>query len=87
MDFLIYSDASKKALGCVCLQKGRIIAYVTHQLTSYEEDYPTHELELVVVLFALKFWGHYLYRVRCEIYADHKGIEYIFTQKELNMRQ
>ena len=49
--------------------------------------YPTHDLELAVIVFALKFWRHYLYGERCEIYTDHKSLKYIFTQKELNMRQ
>ena len=53
----------------------------------YEENYQTHDLELAAVVFALKIWRHYLYGVRCEVYTDHKSLKYIFTQKELNMRQ
>ncbi|KAL5574889.1 hypothetical protein UlMin_016588 [Ulmus minor] len=53
----------------------------------YERNYPTHDLELAAVVFALKIWRHYLYGVRCEIYTDHKSLKYFFTQKELNMRQ
>ena len=53
----------------------------------YEQNYPTHDLELAVVVFALKIWRHYLYRETCEIYIDHKSLKYLFSQKELNMRQ
>ncbi|GKV11068.1 hypothetical protein SLEP1_g22354 [Rubroshorea leprosula] len=85
--FTIYSDASKKGLGCVLMQKDRVIAYASQQLKPYEENYPTHDLELAAVVFALKIWRHYLYGETCEIFTDHKSLKYIFTQKELNMRQ
>jgi len=84
--FVIYSDASKKGLGCVLMQKGRVIAYASRQLKPYKENYPTYDLELVVVVFALKIWRHYLYGVRCKVYTDHRSLKYIITQKELNMR-
>ncbi|GKV23585.1 hypothetical protein SLEP1_g33294 [Rubroshorea leprosula] len=85
--FTTYSDASKKGLGCVLMQKDRVIAYASRQLKLYEENYPTHDLELAAVVFALKIWRHYLYGETCEIFTDHKSLKYIFTQKELNMRQ
>ncbi|GKV00524.1 hypothetical protein SLEP1_g13198 [Rubroshorea leprosula] len=85
--FTIYSDASKKGLGCVLMQKDRVIAYASRQLKSYEENYLTHDLELAAVIFALKIWRHYLYGETCEIFTDHKSLKYIFTQNELNMRQ
>ena len=69
------------------MQKDRAIAYASHQLKPYEENYPSHDLELAAVVFALKIYRHYLYGVRCEVYTDHKSLKYIFTQKELNMRQ
>jgi len=50
-------------------------------------NYPTHDLELVAVVHALKIWRHYLYGQTCDIYTDHKRLKYIFTQSELNMRQ
>ena len=56
-------------------------------MKDYEKNYPTHDLELTAVFFALKIWRHYFYGERCEIYADHKSLKYIFTQKELNVRQ
>ena len=56
-------------------------------MKEYEKKYPTHDLELAAVVFALKIWRHYLYGEKCEIYTDHKSLKYFFTQKELNMRQ
>lgn len=85
--FVVYSDASKNGLGCVLMQKERVIAYASRQLKPYEQNYPTHDLELAAVVFALKIWRHYLYGEKCEIYTDHKSLKYLFTQKELNMRQ
>ena len=85
--FVVYSDASKCGLGCVLMQNGKVIAYASRQLKDYEKNYPTHDLELAAVVFALKIWRHYLYGERCEIYTDHKSLKYFFTQKELNMRQ
>ncbi|GKB73442.1 retrotransposon protein, putative, ty3-gypsy subclass [Tanacetum coccineum] len=83
----IYSDASKKGLGCVLMQHGRVIAYASRQLKPYEVNYLTHDLELAVVVFALKIWRHYLYGEACDIFTNHKSLKYIFTQRELNMRQ
>ncbi|KAJ0524657.1 putative nucleotidyltransferase, Ribonuclease H [Helianthus annuus] len=85
--FDIYSDASKKGLGCVLMQHGKVIAYASRQLKPYEVNYPTHDLELAAVVFALKIWRHYLYGETCNIFTDHKSLKYIFTQKEINMRQ
>nr|GEY80591.1 hypothetical protein [Tanacetum cinerariifolium] len=85
--YQIYSDASKKGFGCVLMQHGKVIAYASRQLKPYEENYVTHDLELAVVVFAFKIWRHYLYGETCDIFTDHKSLKYIFTQKELNMRQ
>jgi hypothetical protein len=85
--FEIYSDASKSGLGCVLMQHGKVIAYASRQLRPHEQNYPTHDLELAAVVFALKIWRHYLYGEKCDIYTDHKSLKYIFSQKELNMRQ
>ena len=84
---VVYIDAFKYGLGCVLMQHGRMIAYASHQLKDYEKNYPTYDLELAAVVFALKIWRHYLYGERCEIYTDHKSLKYFFTQKELSMRQ
>ena len=85
--FVVYSDASRQGLGCVLMQNDRVIAYASRQLKKHEENYPTHDLELAAVVFALKIWRHYLYGVPCRIFTDHKSLQYIFTQKELNLRQ
>ncbi|GJX97392.1 putative reverse transcriptase domain-containing protein [Tanacetum coccineum] len=53
----------------------------------HEKNYTTHDLELGVVVFALKMWRHYLYGARCTIFTDHKSLQHILDQKELNMRQ
>ncbi|KAL0546449.1 hypothetical protein IC582_016357 [Cucumis melo] len=86
-NFVIYSDASKKGLGCVLMQQGKVVAYASRQLKSHEQNYPTHDLELAAVVFALKIWRHYLYGEKIQIFTDHKSLKYFFTQKELNMRQ
>ena len=85
--FVVYIDVSRKGLGCVLMQEGRVIAYASRQLKGYELNYPTHDLELAAIIFALKIWRHYLYGRQFEIFTDHKSLKYIFTQKELNMRQ
>nr|GFB80323.1 retrotransposon protein, putative, Ty3-gypsy subclass [Tanacetum cinerariifolium] len=85
--FQIYSDASKKGLGCVVMQHGKVIAYASRQLMPYEVNYPTHDLELAAVIFALNIWRHYLYGKSCDVFTDYKSLKYIFTQRELNMRQ
>ncbi|KAG8493000.1 hypothetical protein CXB51_010222 [Gossypium anomalum] len=81
------SDASHVGLGCVLMQEGKVVAYVSRQLKPYEVNYPTHDLELAAVIFALKIWRHYLYGERCVLYMDHKSLKYLLTQKELNLRQ
>ena len=85
--FVIYSDASQKGLGCVLMQNGKVVAYAFRQLKNYEKNYPTYNLELAAIVFALKICRHYLYGERCEIFTDHKRLKYFFTQKKLNMRQ
>ena len=60
-DYTVYSDASRISLGCVLMQDGKVVAYASRQLKPHEQNCPTHDLELVVVVFALKIWRHYLY--------------------------
>ncbi|KAA3487114.1 Retrotransposable element Tf2 [Gossypium australe] len=86
-EFAVYCDASYTGLGCVLMQDGQVVAYASRQLRPHELNYPTHDLELAVVLFALKSWRHYLYGEKSIIYTDHKSLKYLFTQKELNLRQ
>ena len=85
--FTVYCDASKQSLGCVLMQHDRVIAYASRQLKKHEVDYPTHDLELAAVVFALRIWRHYLYGVPCRIFTDHKSLQYLFSQKDLNVRQ
>ncbi|KAJ9558183.1 hypothetical protein OSB04_012797 [Centaurea solstitialis] len=85
--FVVYCDASKLGLGCVLMQDGKVIAYASRKLKVHELNYPTHDMELAAVVFALKIWRHYLYGVKCQIYTDHKSLQYLLNQKELNMRQ
>ena len=74
-------------MGCVLMQFGRVVAYGSCQLNNHEQNYPTHDMELAAVVFALKIWRHYLYGKEFEVYSDHKSLKYIFTQWDLNMRQ
>ncbi|WRX30253.1 Reverse transcriptase domain - like 10 [Theobroma cacao] len=85
--FVVYSDASKLGLGCVLMQDEKVVAYASRQLKRHEANYPTHDLELATVVFALKIWRHYLYGEHCRIFTDHKSLKYLLTQKELNLRQ
>jgi hypothetical protein len=84
-NFVVYSDASKKGLGCMLMQNGNVIAYDSCQLKLYEYNYPIHDLELARVVFALKIWRQYLCGEWCEIYTDHKSLKYFFTQNELDI--
>ncbi|GJW69640.1 putative reverse transcriptase domain-containing protein [Tanacetum coccineum] len=86
-DFMVYCNASGIGLGCVLIQRGKVIAYASRQLKIHEKNYTTHNLELGAVMFALKIWRHYLYGTKSVIYTDHKSLQHIFSQKELNMRQ
>ena len=84
--YVVYYDASRIGLGCVLMQHEKVISYASRQLRKHEVNYPTHDLELAAVIFALKNWGHYLYGKKCEVYTDHKSLQYIQQQKYLNMR-
>ncbi|GKA82566.1 putative reverse transcriptase domain-containing protein, partial [Tanacetum coccineum] len=86
-DFIIYCDASIKGLGAVLMQREKVIAYASRQLKIHEKNYTTHDLELRAVVFSLKLWRHYLYGTKCTVFTDHKSLQHILNQKELNMRQ
>src|SRR3954469_18163794 len=86
-DFVIYCDTSRHGLGCVLMQERKVIAYGSRQLRAHEDKYPTHDLELAAVFYALKLWRHYLVGNRCEIYTDLQSLKYLFTQPDLNLRQ
>ena len=85
--YTVYCDASKAGLGCVLMQSGRVVAYGSRQLKNYEQNYPTHEMELAAIVFSLKILCHYLYDEQFEVYSNHKSLRYIFTQRDLNMMQ
>ena len=85
--YTVYCDASKDGLRCVLMQPGRFVAYGSRQLKNHEQNYPTHDLELAAIVFALNIWRHYLYGEQFEVFSDHKNLRYIFTQRDLNMRQ
>nr|GEV38160.1 putative reverse transcriptase domain-containing protein [Tanacetum cinerariifolium] len=86
-NFTVYCDASHKGLGVVLMQKENVIAYAFCQLKVYEKNYTTIDLELGAIMFALKMWRHYLYSIKCVMFTDHKSLQHILDQKELNMRQ
>ncbi|GKC19521.1 reverse transcriptase domain-containing protein [Tanacetum coccineum] len=86
-DFVVYCDASIKGLGAVLMQRMKVIAYASRQLKIHEKNYTTHDLELGAVVFALKIWRHYLYGTKCVVFTDHKSLQHILDQKDLNMRQ
>nr|GEU69852.1 putative reverse transcriptase domain-containing protein [Tanacetum cinerariifolium] len=86
-NFVVYCDASRKGLGTVLMQREKVIAYAPRRLKIYEKNYTTHDLELVAVVFTLKMWRNYLYSKKCIMFTDHKSLQHILDQKELNMRQ
>nr|GEW45837.1 putative reverse transcriptase domain-containing protein [Tanacetum cinerariifolium] len=86
-DFIFYCDASIQGLGVVLMQREKVIAYASWQLKPHEEKYTTHNLELGAVVFALKIWRHYLYGTKCIVFTDHKSLQHVLNQKELNMRK
>nr|GEV37441.1 putative reverse transcriptase domain-containing protein [Tanacetum cinerariifolium] len=86
-DFVVYCDASIKGMGVVLMQREKVIAYGSRQLKVHKKNYTTHDLELGAVVFALNIWRHYLYRTKCIVFTDHKNLQHILDQKELNMRQ
>ena len=83
----MYCDASKDGLECVLIKSGRVVAYGSWQLKNHERNYPTHDMELAAIVFALKIWRHNFYGEQFEVFLDHKILKYIFTQRDLNMRQ
>ena len=83
--FVVYCDAYKVGLGCVRIHNVIVIAYSFSKLKVNERNYLSHDLELAVVVFALKIWLHYLYGVNIDIFTNHKRLQYVFTQKEINL--
>ena len=84
---MIYSDASRVGLYCVLMQRDKVISYASRKLKVHDMNYPNHDLELAAVVFSLKIWRHYLHGVHVDVITDHKSLQYVFTQKELNLCQ
>ena len=79
LEYIMYSDASRNSLGYVLVQQRKVVAYTSRQLRPHELNYLTHDLELAVVVVALKIWRHYLYGEKCQIFIDHKSLKYILS--------
>lgn len=77
--FDVYCDTLGRGLVCVLMQEGRVIAYASRRFRKNELNYPTHDLELVVVVHILKIWRRHLLGNVVHIYTDHKCLMYIFT--------
>ncbi|GJT94961.1 putative reverse transcriptase domain-containing protein [Tanacetum coccineum] len=85
--FILILRRFKKVWYAVLMQREKVISYASRQLKIHEKNYTTHDLELGAVVFALKIWRHYLYGTKCTVFTDHKSLQHILDQKELNMRQ
>ncbi|GJX41083.1 putative reverse transcriptase domain-containing protein [Tanacetum coccineum] len=86
-NLVVYCDASHKGLGAVLMQKEKVIAYASRQLKVHKKNYTIHDLELGAVVFALKMWRHYLYGTKYVVFTNHKSLQHILDQKDLNMRR
>ena len=86
-NFLVCTDASKEGLGGVLMQDGQVIAYISRKLRRHEDNYATHDLDLLAIVYALKAWIHYLVGQKFELKTDHCGLQHIFSQSDLNARQ
>jgi hypothetical protein len=87
MDFLVCTDASKEGLGRVFMQYGRVIAYISRKLRRHEENYMMHDLEFLSIVYSLKVWRQYLVGRKFELRTNPCGLQHIFMQSNLNVRQ
>ncbi|GJV86374.1 putative reverse transcriptase domain-containing protein [Tanacetum coccineum] len=86
-DWASPKTATEIRLGALLMQREKVITYASRQLQIYAKNYTTHDLDLGAVVFALKIWRHYLYGTKCTVFTDHKSLQHILDQKELNIRQ
>nr|GEV34061.1 hypothetical protein [Tanacetum cinerariifolium] len=86
-NYVVYCDASHKGLGAFFTQKVKVIAYASCQLKVHEKNYTIHDLEVGAIMFVLKLWRHYMYGTKCVVFTNHKSLQHILDQNELNMRQ
>lgn len=80
--YVVFMDVSLNGLGCVLMEKGKVIAYASHQLKTHEKNYRTHDSELATVILTLKIWRHYLYGEKCRIFSNHQSLKYLLTQND-----
>ena len=85
--FVVYFDASRVCFGCVLMKNDNFIVYASRMLKVHEKNYPIDDLELDTIVFTLKKWRYYLYGVYVDVFTDYNSLQYVFTQKELNLRQ
>ena len=85
--FMVYCDASRFGLGCVLMKNGKVITYGSRHLNVHEKNCPIQDIDMAVVVFSLKISRHYLHVVHVDMFTDHKIPLYVFTHKELNLRQ
>ena len=85
--FVVYCGAARVHLGYVLMQKGKVITHASIHFTVHEINFPTHDVELATIIFALELWRHYLYGDHVDVLNDQKSVQYVFTQKELNLKQ
>lgn len=85
--FFIYTVAYILGYRAVLMQQGKMIAYASRQLKVHEKNYTSQDLELEAVVFALIMWRNYVYGARFEVFTDHKNLNYIFRQQDLNLKQ
>ncbi|XP_070042715.1 uncharacterized protein [Nicotiana tomentosiformis] len=84
--YTVYCDGSCIGLGCVLMQEGRVIAYASCQLKPHKKNYHVYDSELAAIVLVLKIWRHYLYGVSCEVYTNHRSLQHLLNQKDLNLR-
>ena len=69
------------------MQEGQVVCYESRKLNEHEQSYPTHDLELAMIIHALKMWRHYLLGRRFTLMRDHSGLRYLFDHTNLNARK